>query len=164
MTSDGFSSRLWTSEAAAKSLDRPEDEATVPVHHCVINTQRTFFHIMQLSYARKSVLAGAWYVASQSRLHQSEVCLCGENMVEECQIRQWVGFYTSRVKLETDWDTLSRDALAAVLEVRKISGAVTVVARGCVQLHVPLKECCSLQKKCRICTLLPLMAHGYEIS
>ncbi len=50
-------------------------------------------------------------------------------MVEECQIRQWVGFYTSRVKLETDWDTLSRDALAAVLEVRKISGAVTVVAR-----------------------------------
>ena len=77
-----------------------------------------FMYFSQLDYARKSVLAGAWYVASQSAVTHPEVCLCGEGLVEQCQIRQWVEFYTSRVRMETEWDALSREALHAVLEVR----------------------------------------------
>ncbi len=73
---------------------------------------------MQLSYAKQSVLAGAWYVAcGSSNPAVGDVCLCGEGWLEEGLIRQWVEYYLRRVRTETVWDALSKDQQRAVLEV-----------------------------------------------
>lgn len=69
-----------------------------------------------LSYAKRSVLAGGWYVASQTAYSHPEACLCGEGRVEESEIRQWIEFYLARIRTETVWDTLSKDQQRAVLE------------------------------------------------
>ena len=74
---------------------------------------------MQLGYAKKSVLAGAWFLCSHSQPTIPDVCLCGEGKAEECVIRQWVKFYLVQIKMETAWDTLGKDQLQAVLEVRR---------------------------------------------
>lgn len=46
-----------------------------------------------------------------------EVCLRGEGRLEEGLVRQWVEFYLVRIRMETPWDTLSKDQLQSVLEV-----------------------------------------------
>ena len=71
----------------------------------------------QLGYAKRSVLAGVWFLCSQTTPPLPGVCLRGEGRWEEALVRQWVEFYLTRVKLETAWDTLSRDKLQQVLEV-----------------------------------------------
>lgn len=72
--------------------------------------------MFQLSYAKKSVLAGAWYIAAQSPLSHG-LCLCGEGRVEEGVVRQWVEYYMSKIRTETRWDTLNRDQLLTILKV-----------------------------------------------
>lgn len=72
---------------------------------------------MQLGYAKKSVLAGAWLLCCQTPPRFPGVCLRGEGRLEEAVMRQWVEFYLVRIKMETAWDTLSKDQLQAVLEV-----------------------------------------------
>lgn len=79
-----------------------------------------YFHI-QLGYAKKSVLAGAWFVCSQTPPLSADVCLRGEGRLEEGLVRQWVEFYLVRVRMETPWDTLSKDQLHLVLEVSFIT-------------------------------------------
>jgi hypothetical protein len=64
------------------------------------------------------VLAGAWFLCSQTPPTHPEVCLCGEGRAEVAVVRAWVEFYLVRIKMETPWDSLSRDQLQAVLEVR----------------------------------------------
>ena len=71
---------------------------------------------LQLGYARQSVLAASWFVSSHPHAHP-DVCLCGEGRVGRSLVRQWVEFYTSRVRTESQWDALSRDKLASVLQV-----------------------------------------------
>ena len=72
---------------------------------------------LQLGYARQSVLAASWFVSSHSPHAHPDVCLCGEGRVGRSLVRQWVEFYTSRVRTESQWDTLSREKLASVLQV-----------------------------------------------
>lgn len=64
------------------------------------------------------MLAGAWLLSRQTPPTFPDVCLCGEGRSEEAMVRQWVEFYLVRVKMETPWDTLNKDQLQAVLEVR----------------------------------------------
>ncbi len=70
-----------------------------------------------MSYAKRSVLAGAWYVACGGSKPAGDVCLCGDGKLEEGLIRQWVEYYISRIRTETVWDALSKDQQKTVLEV-----------------------------------------------
>ncbi|CAI8056699.1 Histone acetyltransferase KAT8 [Geodia barretti] len=71
----------------------------------------------ELGYARQSVLAASWFVSSHSPHPHPDVCLCGgEGRVGRSLVRQWVEFYTSRVRTESQWDALSREKLASVLQ------------------------------------------------
>ena len=47
-----------------------------------------------------------------------DVCLCGEGRVGRSLVRQWVEYYTSRVRCDSQWDTLSRERLIGALLVR----------------------------------------------
>ena len=76
------------------------------------------FSPFQLSYARQSVLASAWYIARCCPPTHPDVCLCGGEGVEgQCAVRQWVEFYVSRIRTATVWDAIPRDQLQAVLQV-----------------------------------------------
>ena len=77
------------------------------------------FCLLQLGYAKQSVLAGAWFVATQTTSQHADVCLCGEGRVGQCMVRQWVEFYIARIRSETPWDSITNDQLKTVLEVRK---------------------------------------------
>jgi hypothetical protein len=70
----------------------------------------------ELGYARQSILAAAWYISSHITHTNPDVCLCGDGRVGESVVRQWVEFYSSRVRTHSPWDALSRDKLLAVLE------------------------------------------------
>lgn len=83
----------------------------------------------QLGYARRSVLAGGWYLASHASTTHPEVCLCGEGRVERHMVRQWVEYYLTRVRTETVWDALSREQLKSVLEVRTLCFLIVKVVR-----------------------------------
>ena len=76
--------------------------------------------LAQLGYARQSVLAAAWFVASETppSLLPEDVCLCGEGRVGGCVVRQWAEFYAVRVRKDNTFDSLSRDAIRSVLEVK----------------------------------------------
>lgn len=77
----------------------------------------SIFVFAQLGYARQSVLASSWFVSAQVTHTNPNVCLCGEGRVGESLVRQWVEFYTSRVRTDSQWDALSKDKLTTVLEV-----------------------------------------------
>ena len=73
--------------------------------------------LVQLGYARRSVLASTGYLSSHTSHPNPDVCLCGEGRVGESVVRQWVEFYLSRVRTDSQWDALPRDKLYSVLEV-----------------------------------------------
>ena len=78
------------------------------------------------------MLASAWYIARQATPLHPEVCLCGERVGERCVVRQWVEYYVSRIRKETQWDALSRDELQAVLEVGGVWGGDLLIFHVCV--------------------------------
>lgn len=73
--------------------------------------------LVQLGYAKQSPLAGLWYIASQTPSTHDEVCLCGEGRVGEYVVRQWVEYYLTKIRTETQWDAISHDQLREVMEV-----------------------------------------------
>jgi len=73
-----------------------------------------------LGYAKKSVLAGSWFLSRQATLARNDVCLCGEGRIEESLVRQWIEYYLVRIRMETSWDSLSGEQLKTVLKVSRV--------------------------------------------
>ena len=84
---------------------------------CIKYSSSLNLSLIQLGYARRSVLASTWYLSSHTSHPNPDVCLCGEERVGESVVRQWVEFYLSRVRTDSQWDSLSRDKPHSVLEV-----------------------------------------------